>query len=826
MSATMTNSGLTRRSFLKTAAATTGTAAVLGTATLGAIDTKAALAAPEERIAISGDHYAGCEACQTEVIVRDGKVIGNRRWMDDPRHNKPCLKGLVKFQRLYSEKRIKYPMKRTGERGEDKWERISWEEAIQTMTDKWNECLATCGPTGFLIVGGGGKGAGFIQTYSFTRLGNVLGCSVSGPCNDFALAMGHNKVFGPSTNTWGFPYLEFPTALKDSKTCIAWSSNKTISNPQTWRGIAEAMKSGMKLVSVDCTYTVISQKADMWVHPKPGTDTVLVFGIMQHMIANGMTDEAFLRDHTVAPVLIDQSTKRYARMSLIDPENFPQTMIVYPYGPDYPIPVEVNPILVWDADAQNIGVLDQCANPALHGTFEINGVQLRTAYDMLIDTVNEWPVDKAAQFCEVSEEEVVELAKLCYDGPVYHHFGYGAQSYNNGVQLGHAMACLGALTGNTCKPGAAINMGWLAPAFNYGYISPTGFNAVTVPQLEIPNVLETGKFMGQPWPIKMVLLQGSSMIGGGPDTKRNVACFDYVDLVVGMDFVFNDAVKYADIVLPLANYYEIEEVLFSGSWLLYMEKCIDPMWESKSDADMVRELGIAFGYKDLFDISDADLARDALNSPAMQALGISYESIKQQRAMRWLAPDYHHDLNFETDTGRMEIYVDNPQPRINYGQPYNFDKEHLPYWFPPTEAWETTEEMKKYPLVYTSERARNRYHTQDAESPWMLEIESEPVVRLNPADAAARGVGEGDYVDVFNHRGSVIARLTLSDGVRPGMVVYPKGWQKDQFAKGSDCWGDLHNGEFDPVGVNSSYYDNVCDVKKHEGVVEYERSVM
>ena len=63
--------------------------------------------------------------------------------------------------------------------------------------------------------------------------------------------------------------------------------------------------------------------------------------------------------------------------------------------------------------------------------------------------------------------------------------------------------------------------------------------------------------------------------------------------------------------------------------------------------------------------------------------------------------------------------------------------------------------MKQYPLVFTSERARNRYHTQDAESPWMLEIEPEPIVRLNPRDAAPRGLAEGDYVDVFNTRGLV-----------------------------------------------------------------------
>ncbi|WP_166079126.1 molybdopterin-containing oxidoreductase family protein [Xiamenia xianingshaonis] len=818
--------GLTRRSFLKTTGAVAGMAAVAGLTGCAQAADPVQLAAAgeggEERVCIAGDQYSGCASCQTEVIVREGKVVGNRRWMDDPRGNRPCLKGLSKFQRLYTDDRIKYPMKRTGVRGEGKWERISWDDALEVIVDKWDECLQAAGPQSFLIVGGGGKGGGYIHNYVVSRLGNVLGCSVSGPCNDFALAQGHNKVFGPSTNTWGFPYLEFPTALKDSKTCIAWSSNRTISAPQDWRGIAAAQEQGMKLVSVDCTYTVLSQKADLWVRPKPGTDTVLIFGIMQHMIANNMTDEDFLRDHTVAPVLIDQDTLRYARLSLID-SNYPQESVEYPYGPDIPIPISIDPILVWDSAAGAPGILGEVADPPLHGEFKVAGKKVRTAYDMLIDTVNEWPVEKAAELTKVPAETIMELADICYDGPVYHHCGYGAQSYNNGVQLGHAMATLGALTGNTCRPGAAINSGWIAPAFNTMYMAPTGFNSIAIPQLEIPNVLETGKFMGQDWPIKMVLLQGSSMIGGGPDTARNVkALVDNVELIIGADMVFNDAVKYADIVLPVANFYEQEEVMFSGSWVLYMEKCTDPLYEAKTDGEIARWLGCGLGHEDLFGLSDEECAREALDSDAMRELGITYDTVKEKHAVRWLQPDYCHDLNFETDTGRMEFYVDDPQPRIDYGQAYNYDKEHLPYWFPPTEAWETTEEMKKYPLVYTSERARNRYHTQDAESVWLLELEPEPIVRLNPRDAAEREVLEGDYVDVFNNRGTVIARATLSEAVRPGMVVYPKGWQMHQFAKGSGCWGDLHNGEFDPVGVNSSYYDNVCDVRKHEGTVEFE----
>lgn len=364
----------------------------------------------------------------------------------------------------------------------------------------------------------------------------------------------------------------------------------------------------------------------------------------------------------------------------------------------------------------------------------------------------------------------------------------------------------------TCKPGASISAGWFGPNFNVSYMAPTGYNSLSIPEIHLAEVLETGKFKGQDFPIKSLLLWGSSLIGGSVDTSRVIRSFENVDFIVGIDMAFSDQLKYVDIALPCGHPYEIQDILFMGPWAIYDERVIEPLYECKADGEIARLFGVTFGYGELFDKTDEDFAREALDSDAMRALGLTWENITAQRAIRWLPEGYVPEPVFQTETTRMEFYVDAPFPRLDYGQQIDFDAEHLPYWFPPTEAWHEKEIMKEYPLIFMSERARNRYHTQDFESLWLLETESEPIIRINPIDAEARGISENDYVEVFNSRSSCVVRARLSSALKPGTVIYPKGWQMSQFKKG--CWGALHNGEFDPVGVNSSYYDSVCEIRK------------
>ncbi len=110
-----------------------------------------------------------------------------------------------------------------------------------------------------------------------------------------------------------------------------------------------------------------------------------------------------------------------------------------------------------------------------------------------------------------------------------------------------------------------------------------------------------------------------------------------------------------------------------------------------------------------------------------------------------------------------------------------------------------------------SVRPKYRVHSTFFEVPWLRELDPEPTVRINPVDAEVRSIKNGDYVEVFNDRGHCVVKAEISDGIRPGCLVYPKSWQKFQHKEG--CWSELATSVFDPVAVNQSFMDNLADVR-------------
>jgi molybdopterin-containing oxidoreductase family molybdopterin binding subunit len=167
---------------------------------------------------------------------------------------------------------------------------------------------------------------------------------------------------------------------------------------------------------------------------------------------------------------------------------------------------------------------------------------------------------------------------------------------------------------------------------------------------------------------------------------------------------------------------------------------------------------------------------------------------------------------FGTPSGRLEFYVEKPHPRNDFGQSWDVDRERLPRWVPPTEAWPDNPLYGKYPLVVITPKSRFRVHGQWFGVPWLRELDPEPIVTMNPQDAGARGIANGDYVEVFNDRGHVVLKAVVSHGVRPGVLSIPKGWQRHQFKAGG--YQELTSGSFDPVGVNASFYETLAEVRQ------------
>ena len=155
-----------------------------------------------------------------------------------------------------------------------------------------------------------------------------------------------------------------------------------------------------------------------------------------------------------------------------------------------------------------------------------------------------------------------------------------------------------------------------------------------------------------------------------------------------------------------------------------------------------------------------------------------------------------------------------PTPRSNWGQEVA-DYEKRPYYEPANEAYWENPLREKYPLMGCSEHNKYHVHSQLAYTPVIREIEPEPLIKINATDAAERGIQQGDVVRAYNDHGYVVLKALVTEGIKPGVVSIPHGWQADQFIEGHAQ--DLTNIYMNDFCSNSAFYDFLCEVEKYEG---------
>ena len=166
---------------------------------------------------------------------------------------------------------------------------------------------------------------------------------------------------------------------------------------------------------------------------------------------------------------------------------------------------------------------------------------------------------------------------------------------------------------------------------------------------------------------------------------------------------------------------------------------------------------------------------------------------------------------------RLKFYMETPTPRIVIGQEVA-DYEKRPYFMPANEAYWDNPLRSQYPLLGCSEHAKYHVHSQTAFTPWLRELEPEPVLKLNSQDAAERGISQGDYVRAYNDRGDVVLKALVTDGIMPGVVGIPHGFREDQYVSGHAQ--NLTSRVMNDFCYNNSYYDFLCEVERYEGSVE------
>lgn len=813
------HAGLTRRSFLKTTGAVAGAAAVAGGATPAlqalAADSETSSNSDGEKIMPGRCYFGGCFSCNYNVTVRDGRAVKVSPDPDALFGRRPCLKGYSLPQRMYSQERIKYPMKRVGERGENQWERISWEEAIATITEKWKGYIDQYGGQS-ILVSTGSSGARFTVSGA-SRLENILQFTNVEMCADWAVYHGLQRVYGnPATGIMTAPGNEpFEEDIFNAKTVFMWGNNLSETYTQRWRYLMEAQEQGARIISIDPNETTVSSHADEWYTLRPGSDPALMLSMVQEIIAEGLQDTAYLKRDTVGPFLVRDDTKEFLRMSDLGVEPTEG-----PVNPMTRKPTIVDPPVVWDAASGKEMSSAESSDPKLEGSWVVNGFNVTTAYSLMVESMQEYKPEDVADIVDMSVDDIRRLARLAVDGPVSHMFGLGSQAYDNGLQFGSGLGLLLAVTGMVGKPGAGVQATAFMGMRNASFLFPTGTFTTTIPVLHLPEVMETGKFKGKDYPpFKSLYIRGSAFVGGRPDKNKLIAeIIDKLEFIVCLDVAFTDSALYADIVLPAAHYFEVEDV-YGASLSYHMQhspKIVEPAFEAKPDLQVAKLLAEGLGVGKYFEGDDESWLREQLDFPALAAQGITLDALREKKDMRFLpAGVYYADGKFSTPTGKVEFYCEKPLPRHDLGLDLDVAPERLPRFYPPYEAWPGTEAMKKYPLILIPEHSRGRFHTGGFDGVWLNEIERGPIVRMNVDDAQARGIEDGDDVEVYNDRGHGVARAVLDAGKRPGMLQYPKGLQGRQYKSGD--LASLCSLRMDPFAVNSSFGDTCVEVRKWDG---------
>ena len=451
----MTKGTISRRGFMKAAAATGAALTAAGSIPLLETTDQAFAAGSVERVMHKTACHGCTNCCPVRVYTEDGRVVKIEGDPDGPLNKGGvCLKCLSQIQTVYSPRHVLHPMKRVGERGENKWEAISWDEAVDLAGEQIATAVKKYGPYSYWSARGGG--GAYIEWETSGLDYTFGGCNslASGACQ---CAMPRDFV---STTSVGFnccvdmdnvdrwvgitDNAELDGTRRDDteRVFVLWGSQPHSSKAaHGGHGLTDARSNlGVKTIVVDPYMTAEAAKADVWLPVRPGSDCALMLSWIHHIIENDLYDEQFVKHWTNLPFLINPDTRLAYRAEEVWPD--------YVNPAAYPAGVYDTPAYVcFDAKTNSVQPFpftapENCAvDPVIFATATVNGKEAKTAGQIYKEEAEPWTLEAAGETCWLDPERIREAIEL------YANADFGGLS--NGVFSDHqensSTAPLGAL---------------------------------------------------------------------------------------------------------------------------------------------------------------------------------------------------------------------------------------------------------------------------------------------------------------------------------------------------------------------------------------------
>ncbi|MBE0481627.1 MAG: molybdopterin-dependent oxidoreductase, partial [Dehalococcoidia bacterium] len=541
----------------------------------------------------------------------------------------------------YYPDRLKYPLKRAGERGEGKWQRVSWDEALDTIADRLGDIRERHGSQSVAWV---------IEVMPYIRLACALEATMINP-------IGFGDAAGPCADqlSYGTQYGHLYTMdMAKPGMVVTWGSNQAETRAYYWRRIRDAIEGGARFVALDPRFTSTASKADEYIPIRPGTDAALALGMMNVIFAKGLEDRDFITQHTVGPFLVREDNGLFLREKDI-----------VPGGSDR--------YLVWNSLTASPACSDERGvTPALSGRYPANGVHCKPAFQLLADLAEEYPLDKASDLTGIPAGTIQKLA-LDYINrkPVASYRSMGLQRTFHGDLSWRAVTALAAVTGNINLDG--YSEGYRRYLFDNDTILFRDRFPRPLPLLQAYKAITAG----EPYQIKALWIAGHNFMNQNPDSDRVInELVPKLEFIIVSDMFMTDSARYADVVLPASSFYEYLDVVtpldILSPYIQLQPKVIEPLYESRPDRDIVNDLGIRMGLGEDFPVSAEEFVRRVLESghPSMEGVTLG----KLEKGPVEAAP--YSMKGFATPSGRLEFY---PERMKEFGQ-------ELPVYLEPAES--------------------------------------------------------------------------------------------------------------------------------------------
>jgi anaerobic selenocysteine-containing dehydrogenase len=802
----------------------------------------------------------GANSCM--VDVKDGKMIRIRParlydkytwdevrpWVMHARGKtfEPSEKSLVPplslayKKRVYSPARIRYPMKRvdfdpagapgsTGpggrniqNRGVSKYERISWDEALEIITGEMLRVKETYGPTAILYqndqhgeskVVHGPHGCG-------RKLLNLLGgftCQMRDPDSWEGWSWGAKHVWGMQPVGQQVPQSNLLWDIsKNAELLLFWGCDQE-TTPWGWGGQLASRFSywwselGIKQIYIapDCNYAA-AVHADKWIPILPNTDAALYLAIAYWWFTNGTYDKAYLETHAYG-------VDKFEAYVMGEEDGIPKT-------PEWASPITGIPARVIKALAEEWAckrttIVIGNGGPAIRGPYATEPARLQVLCLAMQGLgrpgcnqckMIEWAFHSEPQFMAHPKPQTSTDLSAAYTGGIPAEF--------DRLSLIPKTLVAKAILEGSC--------GWYGNRYGAGSRREDQFVQYHYPAEDCSK-------------IHMIWTDSPSWITCWNDGNDFIRAMRHESI----EFIFaqhpwmeNDAL-FADVILPVNTKLEEDDIgsdIYSGQMnLLFPEpRCIEPLGESFSDYEVVCKIAERLGLLEEYTggTTVPELIKLGFDTSGI-ADKISWEELNE-RGYYLVPPDpewekipaglieFYEDPEghpLTTPTGQLEFYSTGLAEHF----PDDDERGPVPKWIREGVSHQETlgtERSKKYPLLVLSNHPRWGVHSQHDDVTWFREIETCKVrgadgyqyhpLWMNPADAAARGIAPGDVVSIYNERGTVLAGAYVTERVMPGAISIDHGAKYDPIVPG----------EIDRGGVINTIVPRNCASKNTVGM--------